>query len=124
MSTATKSPIDQARSDAQELHKKIEAFTAKDRAATRADFEKIGAEAQRMAASLKALSETQRADAKQHLKDAIARLEDAAKRAKEAAGANDAELKQKNSAMLDRVRAAVQSLSRTVAAQRSGISKN
>ena len=77
-----------------------------------------------MAASLKALSETQRADAKQHLKDAIARLEDAAKRAKEAAGANDAELKQKNSAMLDRVRAAVQSLSRTVAAQRSGISKN
>ena len=124
MSTDIKSAINQARSDAQGLHKKIDAFTAKDQAATRADLEKFAAEAQKLAASLKTLSDTQRADAKQHVKDAVKNLEDAAQRGKDIAAANATELKQKNSAMLDRTRAAIQSLSRAVAAQRSGISRN
>lgn len=124
MSTTMKTALDQARSDAQSLHKRIDDFTAKDRAATKADFEKAGADARKLAATLKTLSETQKADAKQHLKDAATRLEDAANHAKDIAAASEADIKQKNAAMLDRTRAAVQSVSRAIAAQRPKISKN
>lgn len=119
-----KSAINQARSDLQDLHKQIDAATAKDHAMTRALFEKASVEAQRIAASMKTLADAQRADAKQHLKDAAARLEEAAKGMRDTASASEAELRAKNKDLLDRTRVALRSVSRAIAAQRPSISKN
>ena len=121
--TNIKDALDRARSDAQDLHKKLEANTAKDHAALRADVENAAAQAQKLAASLRTAVEGQRADAKQHLEDAAAQLEDAAKHVRDAAGASEAQLKQTNRAMLAKTRVALQSLSRAVASLRPTTAK-
>ena len=123
MSTV-KDAIDKARSDTQQLHKKIEASAAKNHAALRTELQNAAADAQKIAQSLKTLGEGQRSDAKQHIKDAGTALEQAVSRAKDVAAAADADLKQKNRAMIEKTRDAVQSLSQAVAAKRSTISKN
>ncbi|MGP6159889.1 MAG: hypothetical protein ACLPYS_20730 [Vulcanimicrobiaceae bacterium] len=122
--SAVKDAVDKARSDARALQQKIEANTAKNQAALRADLESASTHAHQLAASVKTLAEGQRADAKQHLSNAAARLEDAATRAKTAASATELELKKANQAALDRARAAVQNLSHAVAAKRATASKN
>ncbi|MBV8345664.1 MAG: hypothetical protein JO190_11845 [Candidatus Eremiobacteraeota bacterium] len=113
--------LEEARSDAQALHRKL--ATAKDHAAIRANARVVAAEAVVLAHSVKALLDSQHADAKHHLHDAASALESASKEAKEAAGASDAQLKEKSSAMRARVRAAVALLSLAVAAKRAKLVK-
>lgn len=119
----TKEPLERARREAQDLHKKIEASTATDHAALKADIQQIALEAQQIAASLKTIGEDQRADVKQHAKDAAAQLELLGKHAREAVGAGEAQIKQRNIAMLEQISKAVRSLSEAVAAHRSAAVK-
>jgi hypothetical protein len=114
-----KDALDRARSEAQELHKRIEADTAKDHAALRTDLQSVESEIQKLAASVKTLGEGQRADAKQHLKDAASQLEDAAKHVLDVAGASEVRLKQTHLALLTKIRDAIQSLSQAIASDRS-----
>ncbi len=111
--------LDHARSEAQDLHKKVEASTARDHAALRADVVNAAVQAKKLAASLQTLGDALRADAKQHVQDAVAQLEDAAKHVRDVTAASEAELKRANLAMLENARSAVQSLSEAVASQRS-----
>jgi hypothetical protein len=114
-----KDALDNARSEARELHKRIEANTAKDHAALRTDLQSVESEIQKLAASVKTLGEGQRADTEQHLKDAASRLEDAAKHVLDVAGASAVQLEQTNLALLTKVRDAIQSLSQAIASERS-----
>jgi hypothetical protein len=118
-----KDALEKARSEAQDLHKQIEANTAKDHAALRTNVQNTGAQAQKLATSLRAVADGQRADAQQHIKDAAARLEDAAKHAGDVAGASEAQLKQTNQAMLGKARDAVQNLSQAIASRRAATVK-
>ena len=118
-----KDALDNARSEAQALHRNIEATTAKDHAVLRADLQSAAAQAHQLAESLKVLHEGQQADAKQHLKDAAAQLEDAAKHARDLSSAGDAQLKQTGKIMLAKARDAVQNLSHAVAERRSKTAK-
>jgi hypothetical protein len=111
--------LDKARSEAQDLHKRIDATTAKDHAAIRADVKDSAEKAQQLAASLKTIVDGRRADAKRHIEDAASQLEDAAKHAREIASASDAQLKERNKAMLSKVRNAAESLSQAVASERA-----
>ncbi|MBV8529766.1 MAG: hypothetical protein JO104_00490 [Candidatus Eremiobacteraeota bacterium] len=113
--------LEQARSEAQALHSKF--TTVKDHAAIRANAKVVAAEAAVLAHSVKALLGSQQTDAKHHLRDAASALESAAKDAQETAGATDAQLKEKSSAMRARVRTAVALLSLAVAAKRATLVK-
>jgi len=117
--TNTKDALARARGEAQDLHRKIEASTAKNHAVIRTDVQNAALQAQALAASLKTVAEAQRTDAKQHLKDAASQLEAAGKVARDVAGASEAQLKQTNRAMLGKVRASLENLSQAVASQRS-----
>jgi ABC-type transporter Mla subunit MlaD len=117
--STVKDALDQARSEAQDLHKKIEAGRAKDHAALKAEVQDSANKAQQLAASLKSVIDGQRDDAKQHVKDAAAHLDDAAKHARDLASANDAQLKAANQAMLSKVRDAAENLSRAIASRRT-----
>jgi hypothetical protein len=114
-----KEALDKARSETQDLHKRIDATTAKDHAAIRADVEVSADKAKQLAASLKTIVDGQRADAKKHIEDAASQLEDAAKHARDLAKASDAQLKERNRAMLGKVRDAAESLSQAVASERT-----
>jgi hypothetical protein len=116
-----KDALDRARSEAQDLHKKIEAGTAKDHAVLKVELQDSATKAQQLAASLKTVVDGQRDDAKQHVKDAAAHLDDAAKHARDLAGASDAKLKAANQAMLSKVRDAAENLSHAVASRRAGV---
>jgi hypothetical protein len=113
--------LDEARSEAQDLHKRIDATTAKDHAAIRADVKDSAEKAKQLAASLKSIVDGQRADAKRHIEDAASQLEDAAKHAREIESASDAQLKERNKAMLSKVRNAAESLSQAVASERAKV---
>ena len=115
--------VDQARNDARDLYKKIEAGTTKNHAAVRADLQDVAVKEQRLASSLRTAAQDQRTDAKAHLEHAAAMLEAAASAAKSVAQASDAELRQANLAMLDRTRDAVQDVSRAIAAKRGAAAK-
>ncbi len=114
-----KDSLDHARSEAQELHKQVEANTAKDHAALKADLVNAGAKAQKLADSLKTVLDGQRDDAAQHIKNATKQLEDAAKHTRDIADASVSQLKDHNKALLSKVHAASQSLSQAVASARS-----
>lgn len=118
-----KEVLDRARTEAQELHKKIEASTAKNHAALRTDIANAAAQAQKLADSLKTVAQGQRDDAKQHLKDAVSQLEDVAKHAHAVADANETQLKETNRAILQKTRDAAASLSHAIAEQRSAVAK-
>jgi hypothetical protein len=109
--------LSRARSDAQALHQKIDAATAKNNEAVRSDLEQAGAKAQQLAASLKTAADSQRNDARQHLKSAASQLEDAGKRASDLAHASQAQIKDANTAMLGKVRDALQNISQAIASQ-------
>jgi len=114
-----KDALDHARSEAQELHKQIEANTAKDHAALKADLVNAGAKAQKLADSLKTVVDGHRSDAAQHIKDAAKQLEDAAKHTRDVADASASQLKDHNKALLSKIHSAAQSLSHAVASTRS-----
>jgi hypothetical protein len=111
--------LSRARGDAQALHQKIEAATAKNHEAVRSDLQQAGAKAQQLAASLKTAAESQRNDARQYLKSAASQLEDAGKRASGLAQATQSQIKDANAAMLGKVRGAVQNISHAIASQRA-----
>jgi hypothetical protein len=114
-----KETLDRARSEAQTLHKNIDATAAKDQAAMRADMKDSAEKAKQLAASLKTIVDGQRADAKQHINDAAVQLDDAAKHARDVATATDDQLKKHNRAMLAKVRDAAENLSQAVASERT-----
>jgi hypothetical protein len=116
-----KETLEKARSEAQDLHKKLDANAVKDNAALRADVQDAAAKAQNLAASLKTIVDGRRADAKQRIADAASQLEDAAKQAREMASASDAQLKERNRAMLGKVRDAAENLSQAVASERAKV---
>jgi hypothetical protein len=109
--------LSRARGDAQALHQKIDAATAKNNEAVRSDLEQAGAKAKALAASLKTEAESQRNDARQHLKSAASQLEDAGKRASDLAHATQSQIKDTNTAMLGKVRDALQNISQAIASQ-------
>ena len=117
--SSIKDTIEHARSEAQNLHKQIDASTAKVHTAIRADLQDAGVEAHGLATSLKTLARAQADDAKQHLKDAASALEEAAKESKDIGQTAHADLKETAKAMRARARAALQSLSYAVASRRS-----
>jgi hypothetical protein len=119
--STTKDPLDHARSDVQDLHKKIDTMHAKDQAALRADLQHSAEKAKQLAAELKSVVDGQRSDAKKHIKDAAAQLEDAAKHSHDLTGANEAKLKEANKAMLSKVRGAAHNLSHAVALHRANV---
>ena len=119
----TKDALDRARSEAQELHKKVEANTTKSHAALRTDIKDAAAKAQSLAASLRTVLDGQHADAKQHIKNAAAELDDASKNARDIASASEEQLRKTNLAILEKVRDAAQDLSYAVASQRAAIAK-
>ncbi|MBV8596078.1 MAG: hypothetical protein JOZ50_07465 [Candidatus Eremiobacteraeota bacterium] len=124
MSTTVKSAVDQARSDAQALHKKLEDNKTHDQAAIRASLENVHSEAKKLVLSLRPVVEAMYADDRRLVTDAITSLETLAHSTKDLASASNEELKVKNQAAIDRLRIAMQKLSRAVAAQRKAISKN
>jgi hypothetical protein len=115
--------LSRARGDAQALHQKIEAATAKNNEAVRSDLQQAGAKAQELAASVKTAAESQRNDARQHLKSAATQLEDAGKRASDLAHASQSQIKDANTAMLGKVRDAAQNISHAIASQRGATAK-
>jgi hypothetical protein len=115
--------LNRARGDAQALHQKIEAATAKNHEAVRSDLQQAGPKAQQLAASLKTAAESQRNDARQHLKSAASQLEDAGKRASDLAQGTQSQIKDANTAMLGKVRGAVQNISHAIASQRGATAK-
>jgi hypothetical protein len=118
-----KDALARARSEAQDLHKKIQATTDQNNAAIRTDLQNAGQAAQNLAANLKTAIAGQRGDAVDHVKNAAAQLEDAAKHARDLTGATAEQIKQQNRAMLDNVRDSLQNLSEAVAAQRTKMVK-
>jgi hypothetical protein len=69
--------LEHARSEAQELHKKLSASVENGRETIADHVKAAGALAQELATSLKATAATQRADVAQHVKDGAAKLEEA-----------------------------------------------
>jgi hypothetical protein len=116
--------VEQVRSDAQALHKRIQETATKNHAAIRANGSSVAAEASKLASAVRELIEGQRADAKQHLKDAASSLEAAAADTQNLVTASDADLKARNVAALGRVRSATQKLSQAVAAKRASLVKS
>jgi hypothetical protein len=117
--TNTKDALDHARGEAQSLLKKLEAASAKNDTAIRADLQAAATHAHELASSLTTVAHEQRADAKQHIDNAIKVLEEAAKHAKSVAAASGADLKKSAHAMTGRAKDAVENLSRAVASRRA-----
>lgn len=115
--------VDQARENLRTLHKQIGANIAKQRAGTRADLDEAAAQAQRLAAALRTLAGDQRALAKQQIENAATILDHAAANAKMVGDAAGSEIRQKNTALLQQTREALQSVSTAVAAKRAALSK-
>lgn len=111
--------LDKARSDAQNLHRELDAASAKLGTAVRADLGRAAVQARELSTSLKASAETQRDAVKQHLDAASEQMRDAAEHARDAAKADGAKLAEMNLAMRDKVRNALSDISAAIAAQRT-----
>jgi hypothetical protein len=107
MSSASES-LQKLRRDAQSLQEHIQKQMAADDAARRVQLEEDGKTAQQLAAALKSLMFGQ--SAQPHVNEAAARLNDVATEAKNAANASAEKVKEANSAMVDRAKAAVSHL--------------
>ena len=111
--------LDKARSDAQDLHKKLLAATGKDQVAIKADLGTVAAGAQQLAASLKQTAQGQQPSTKQYLNDAASLMQDAASHAKDAAQAAAPEFASAKTKVIADVTQGLNNLSHAVAAQRS-----
>lgn len=114
----------QARSQGQDLYKRIEASTRKNHATVRSDLQDAATQAQQLASSLRRLMIDQRADAKQHLEDAASLLEAVAADEKNIANRGEADLRRTNAEMLERTRDALEHISRAVAAKRAAVEQH
>jgi hypothetical protein len=121
--TKTNSMVDQARHDAQDLHKKISANMAKAETATWADAKAVQADIVALGHTMKTLTDGQAEEVKAGLKTAITKLEAAGHLIEDKASATKDGLKQANAAMLDSAHRAAQSLSAAVAAGRSKVAQ-
>lgn len=119
MSTAMQDRLDNARQQAQELHKKIDAARAKNDEAMRAEFATISARARELSATVKELAAQDQADMRQQLSDAAKALHESADHAKTATMEHQARLKEAAQASLGKAQVAVQKLSESIAARRS-----
>lgn len=121
--TKPQTVLEQARHDAQELHKKIAANIASAEQATWADVKAVQADINALGVKMKTLAEDQAEDVKTGIKAAITKLEAAGKLVedKAIAGAVAAKdgVKHANAAMLGSAHKAAQSLSAAVAAART-----
>ena len=115
--------VDQVRSDARDLHKKIGLSTAKNHSVIRGDLQDGAVQAKRLATSLKALAKDQAVDAKAHLEHAASLLEAAAAGAQTVGKAADAQLREANIGMLKSTRDALEDVSHAIAAKRSATAK-
>jgi flagellar biosynthesis/type III secretory pathway chaperone len=122
--SALKTAIDQARGEAQGLHRRVDATTAKNHAAIRSDLESVRGEAKNLAATLKTLSQSQLADARQHLIDAYESIHEFDQATMDLESATYEDLKEKNRTALHHLRSAISSLGRAVVAQRATVSRN
>ena len=117
--TKPKTVLEQARHDAQELHKKISASIAKSEQATWVDVTAVQADINALGRKMQALASDQTDDAKAGIKAAITKLEAAGKLVEDKAVAAKDSVKHANAAMLDSAHKAAQSLSAAVAAART-----
>ena len=124
MSSAVKASLDNARSEAQSLHKQIDANTAKDHAAMRSALESVRGEVKKLGATIKTLNQAQLADTRQHVIDAYESIHAFDQATMDLESASYEDLKAKNTIALNKVRTAVQSLGRAVAAQRASVPRN
>jgi len=115
----TKDAIDKARSDAQDLHKRITAATSNDQAAIKTDFERLALDAQQVVLTLKAASQGAQPNTKPYLDDAAALLQDAANRAKDAAKLASPEFDKAKAAVVAQITDSIQRVSQAVAAKRA-----
>ena len=113
-----KNQIEEARADAQHLHAKLAASTAKHNAAIRAEALDAAAEAEELARSLQAIGSGEKPDVKRHLQAAGSRLEQIAQETQDLAGANESKLKSDTAVAVQKARAAVQELSYALAKKR------
>lgn len=121
--TKPHSMVDQARLDAQALHKKISGNMAKAETATWADAKAVQADVIALGHTMKTLIDGQADEVKNGLKTAITKLEAASQLIEGKANATKDEVKHANAAMLDSAHRAAQSLSAAVAAGRSKIAQ-
>jgi hypothetical protein len=119
----TAEAVDQARNETQSLYKRIRESTATEHSAIRSDLQDAAAQAQRLASSLKTLAGDRRADEKNHLEHAALLLEQSAASVKTVATANSTDIRKANTAMLQRMRDALQDISHAVAAKRAATTK-
>jgi uncharacterized phage infection (PIP) family protein YhgE len=111
--------IDRARANAQDLHKRVTALTAEDRAAAKTDFENLAVDAQQLAAALKTAAQGQQPNTRQYLDDAVALLQDAANHARDAAKVAKPEFDRARAAVVADITDSIQLVSRAVATKRS-----
>ena len=116
-----KDAIDQARANAQDLHKQVMAATGGDQAAIKSDFTNVAADAQALATSIKqtAASQAQQPDTQAYLSDAAAEIQDAANHAKAAAQAAAPEFSKAKAKVIADMTNGLNSLSHAVATQRA-----
>jgi len=115
--------IEQARHDAQGLHKKISANIAHAEAATWADVKAVQADTLALAARMKAMAEDQADAAKAGIKAAIGKMEEAGKMVETKAGDAKAAVKHANANLLESAHTAARSLSEAVADMRTKAAK-
>ena len=120
--TKPQSLLEAARHDAQELHKKISANTAKAEQATWADVKAVQADINALGSRMNDLAADQADEVKSGLKTAITKLEAAGQLVEDKAlAAKDSvtdSVKHANAAMLESAHNATQSLSAAVASAR------
>ena len=116
-----KDAINQARANAQDLHKQVMAATGKDQAAIKNDFTNVSTDAQALANSIKetAAAQAQQSDTRAYLSDAVAQIQDAANHAKAAAQAAAPEFSKAKATVIADMTNGLNSLSHAVATQRA-----
>ncbi len=121
--TKKMTPLDVARKDAQELHKKISATIDRAQAATWAEVRAMQADAASLMAKMKTITDTEIGALKADLTAAMAKLDATAKLVDDKAAIGKDAVKHANTALLAASRAAAQSLSHAVANMRSKAAK-
>jgi hypothetical protein len=119
MSETIGDALARARSDVQELHKRIDIDAGKNQEEVRDEMRTASMKAHDLAVSLRALAAGRAGSARAQLEDAAARLEAAASEARAASEAADAAALQAHKTTLANVRDAARSLSDALASHRS-----
>jgi hypothetical protein len=115
----TKSLLEQARQDAQALHKTISDSMAKTEAKTWADVKAMQADTLALAKRMQSLASDQADSVKSGITHAVAKMEAAGKAVETKSGDARDDIKHANQALLDSAHKAAHSLSEGVAAMRT-----